>query len=232
MWLIYGEEQVDEPGFLRKIISSIAGAKEEKGNISSMANEKLIELFVNGNVESAFDEIVNRYTDKVYGISLRITRNPSDAEEVLQEVFLTLTKKIDTFRGESKFSSWLYKVTVNASYMHLRSEKKHETDISLEDYVPYDEEGTLHGRMMSKDWSSRPDRALLSKEAMEIIERGVSGLPESYRVVFHLRDVEGLSSEEVSEVLGLSVPAVKSRLHRGRLFLRDKLSDYFYEWSG
>jgi len=103
--------------------------------------------------------------------------------------------------------------------------------VSLEDYVPYDENGTLMGRIKAKDWSDKPDKALLSEEAMEIIEKAVNELPEPYRVVFHLRDVEGFSNQEVSEVLGLSVPALKSRLHRARLYLRDKLSDYFYEWS-
>jgi len=87
------------------------------------------------------------------------------------------------------------------------------------------------GRIKAKDWSDRPEKALLSKEAMEIIEKAVDELPEPYRVVVHLRDIEGLSNEEVSVLLDLSVPALKSRLHRARLFLRDKLSDYFYERS-
>jgi len=216
---------VRETGFLRRIISSITGA--QKGE----SDEGLIELFVTRNDESAFEKIVNRYGCKIYGLALRITSDHHSAEEVLQEVFLTLIKKSGTFKGEAKFSSWLYRITVNSSYMHLRRVKKHETDVSLDGYVPYDENGTLMGRIKSKDWSDRPDRVLFSKEAMEIIEKAVSELPESYRVVFHLRDIEGLSNEEISEILGISVPAVKSRLHRARLFLRDKLSDYFHEWS-
>lgn len=220
-----------ETGFLKKIISTIAGKGDTKEKFLSTSDEKLIETFINENNQSAFEEIVRRYVDKIYGLALRITRNPNDAEEVLQEVFLTLAKKIGTFRREAKFSSWLYRVTVNASYMYLRSQRKHETDTSLDDYVPYDENGTLMGRVASNDWSDRPDKALISKEAMEMIEKAVKELPASYRVVFHLRDIEGLSNEEVADILGLSVPAVKSRLHRGRLFLRDKLSDYFYEWS-
>jgi RNA polymerase sigma-70 factor (ECF subfamily) len=218
-----------ETGFLKKLISTVTGAKN-KITVNT-PDEKLIELFVTKNDESAFDEIINRYGCKIYGLALRITRDPYSAEEVLQEVFLSLIKKLDTFRGESKFSSWLYRITVNASYMRLRSEKKHESDISLDNYVPYDENGTLMGRVALKDWSGRPDKALLSKEAIETIEKAIGELPEPYRVVFHLRDVEGLSNEEIAGVLGLTVPAVKSRLHRARLFLRDKLSDYFYEWS-
>jgi len=217
---------VADASFLHRIISSLRG---EKGNKS---DEELIGLFIGQRDVGAYEEILKRYQDKIYGLALRITRNPTDAEDILQEVFLTLTRKIDTFRGESKFSSWLYRIAVNASYMHLRGEKKHETDVSLEDYAPYDEKGTLMGRIASKDWTDRPDKVLFSKEALDIIEKAVNQLPESYRVVFHLRDVEGLSNEEVAEILGLSIPAIKSRLHRGRLFLRDKLSDYFYEWSG
>jgi RNA polymerase sigma factor, sigma-70 family len=221
--------------FLRRIIRTISGAREEENNFSDhpavSSDEELVGLFVTENNEGAFEEIVNRYGDKVYRLALRITRNNHSAEEVLQEVFLTLVKKLDTFRSEAKFSSWLYRVAVNASYMYLRADKKYESDLSLDNYAPYDEQGTLMGRIKVKDWSDTPDEVLFSKEAMAIIERAVAELPESYRVVFHLRDIEGLSNDEVARVLGLSVSAVKSRLHRARLFLRDKLSDYFYEWS-
>ncbi len=196
-------------------------------NRKNLSDEKLVRLFVKNEDEEAFNEIVNRYGDKIYGLALRITRNPSDAEEAMQEVFLTLIKKLDTFRGESKFSSWLYRVAVNTIYMHLRSNKKYENEVSLEDYAPYNENGTLHG-IKDKDWSSRPDKALLSKESLEIIERAAAELPEPNRVVFILRDIEGFSNEEVAEIVKLSVPAMKSRLHRARLFLRDRLSDYLF----
>jgi RNA polymerase sigma-70 factor (ECF subfamily) len=222
---------VRETGFFGRILSTIAGKGDIRGKFFSIPDEKLVEAFINENNQSAFEEIVARYADRIYGLALRITRDPGDAEEVLQEVFLALVRKMDTFRQEAKFSSWLYRVAVNASYMHLRSQRKHDADTSLDEYTPYDENGTLMGRVASRDWSDRPDKALISKEAMETIEKAVAELPESYRVVFHLRDIEGLSNEEVADILGLSVPAVKSRLHRGRLFLRDKLSDYFYEWS-
>lgn len=209
--------------------SSARGYSKEVAllNRKNLSDEKLVRLFVENEDEEAFNEIVNRYTDKIYGLALRITRNPSDAEETLQEVFITLIKKLDTFREESKFSSWIYRVTANASYMHLRNNKKYENEVSLEDYAPYNENGTLHG-IKDKDWSSRPDKALLSKESLEIIDRAAAELPEPYRVVFILRDIEGFSNEEAAEVLKLSVPAIKSRLHRARLFLRDRLSDYFF----
>ena len=217
-----------EIGFFKKLIKVIVS--EDKNYISDKSDEELVNLYTNDGEESAFDEIVSRYSDRIYGFAFRITRNTSDAEEVFQEVFLTLTKKLDTFRGESKFSSWLYRVTVNASYMYLRSQKKHESNISLENYAPYDDKGTLMGRIMDKDWSSRPDIIIYGKEALKIIDESINELPESYRTVFHLRDIDGLSNEEVADILEITVPAVKSRLHRARLFLRDKLSDYFHEW--
>jgi RNA polymerase sigma-70 factor, ECF subfamily len=130
----------------------------------------------------------------------------------------------------SKFSTWLYRVTINASIMHIRLEKRHEINLSLENYVPYDEEGSLMGRIVDKDWGNRPDIIIFSKEAMEVLDHAISELPENYRIVFQLRDIIELSNEEISEILGISKGAVKSRLHRARLYLRDKISDYFYEW--
>jgi len=216
-----------EIGFINKLINAIVSDSKQ---ISAVSDEELVRMYAQSGDEGAFDEIVGRYADKIYGFALRITRNPSDAEEVFQEIFLTLSRKLETFRGESKFSSWLYRVTVNASYMYLRSQKKHENNISLDNYAPYDEHGTLMGRIMYKDWSSRTDIIIFNKEAVIIIEKAINELPEFCRTVFHLRDIEGLSNEEVSDILEISVPAVKSRLHRARLFLRDKLSDYFHEW--
>ena len=220
-----------ESRYLRKLIGHSYKARSREINLSSVPDERLIELYINERDQSAFEVIFNRYVDKVYGIALRVTRDPDQSEEILQEVFITLIRKAESFRGEAKFSTWLYRVTMNASLMHLRGEKKYESDISLDEYVPYDEKGTLMGRIKSKDWSSRPDIIIYSKEALKIIDDAVNELPESFRAVFHLRDIEGLSNEECSRILDISVPAVKSRLHRARLFLRDKLSDYFSEWS-
>jgi RNA polymerase sigma-70 factor (ECF subfamily) len=197
-------------------------------NHKELSDEELVRSFLETQDEESFNEIVNRYGDKIYRLALRITHNPTDAEDVLQEVFIKLVKKLHTVRGESKFSTWLYRVTANESYMHVRTEKKYKSDISLEKFVPYDEDGTLKG-VEAKDWSDRPDEVLIDKEVMEMIENAVNELPMLYRAVFHLRDVEGLTSHEVTKLLGLSLPNVKSRIHRARLFLRDRLSDYFYE---
>ncbi len=194
----------------------------------NLFDEELVRLFLETKDEAAFNEIVNRYGDKIYRLALRITGNHSDADDVLQEVFLAM-EKLHTFREESKFSTWLYRVAANASFMHLRAKRKiYENEVSLEDYTLYSEYGALEG-VQIKEWSDRPDELLLGREGMEMIESAVNQLPVSYRVVFHLRDVEGLTNPEVATALGLSLTTVKSRLHRARLFLRDKLSDYFYE---
>ena len=199
-------------------------------DLEKLSDEELVRAFLDRKDEAAFNEIVNRYGDKIYRLALRITRNHSDAEEVLQEAFIIIMNKINTFREESKFSTWLHKVATNTSYIHLRyGKKKYENEQSLEDYTPYDESGVLKG-VQVKDWSDRPDGELLSREAMEIIEGAVNELPVTHRVVFHLRDVEGFSNQDVAKALGISLTAVKSRIHRARLFLRDRLSDYFYEW--
>lgn len=193
-----------------------------------LSDEELVRMFVEERDEDAFNEIANRYGEKVFRLALRITHSTHIADEVLQEVFLTLVEKLDSFREESTFSTWLYRVATNASLIQIRNEKRDGRNISLEEYVPYDEKGMLLGISL-KDWSHTPDEVLVEKEGLEVIDRAINELPEKYRIIFHLRDVEGLTNKEVGDILGLSISAVKSRIHRARLYLRDKLSDYFYE---
>lgn len=203
---------------------------EYKYRVANLTDEELVELYVSTTDELLFDEIVNRYANCIYGTALRITRNHHDSEEVLQEVLLLLAKKIDTFRSDSKFSTWLYRVTLNTCYSRVRTESKHTKDISLDDYAPYDKNGSLGGKVKLKEWSNNPYLILYRKEALEIVENAIADLPEKYRVVIILKDIEQLSQDEISDILGISVGAVKSRLHRARLFVRDKISDYFEEW--
>lgn len=203
---------------------------EYKFRVTNFTDEELVELYVSTTDELLFEEIVNRYSNCIYATAFRITRNHHDSEEVLQEVLLLLAKKIDTFRSDAKFSTWLYRVTLNTCYGRLRSESKHIKDISLDDYVPYDKNGSLGGKVKSKEWSNNPYLILYRKEAMEIIEKAIADLPEKYRIVLHLRDIEQLPQDEISGILDISVGAVKTRLHRARLFVRDKISDYFQEW--
>src|ERR671925_46906 len=111
--------------------------------LKELADEELIKLFTKEKNEGAFNEIVERYTERIYRLALRITNNHSDAEEVLQEVFIVLIEKLDTFREESRFSTWLYRVAANVGYMCLRNERKYHSDVSLDSYVSYDEDGSL-----------------------------------------------------------------------------------------
>ena len=191
-----------------------------------LTDEQLVGLFLEKRDEEAFNEIVDRYADKIYRLALRITRNPSDAEDILQEAFLSI-EKLDALREGSKFSTWFYRVALNSCFMQLRAEKKHRKNLSLDDYQPYMEAGALEA-IQRTNWHVRPDETVLGRERMERIEKALGELPAAYRVVFHLRDIEGFSNLEAAKILDLSLPNVKSRIHRARLLLREKLSDYFY----
>jgi RNA polymerase sigma-70 factor (ECF subfamily) len=186
--------------------------------------EILVKEFQGGNLE-AYDQIAERYQKKIYGLSFNLCRNQMDAQDVTQEVLLTLYKKINTFQGKSAFSSWVYRITLNATYMKLRSKKK-EPNVSLDDMMPSFNGSGFHQEKI-QDWSESTESLLFTNETKEIIQKAVDLLPEKEKVVFVLRDVDGLSTEKVSEILDLTIPAVKSRLHRARLFLRKKLSNYF-----
>lgn len=194
------------------------------------SDEELVEMYVNEQEEGAFNELVDKHGDKIYRTAFRITRDQTAAEEVLQNVFLILVQSLHSFRNDSKFTTWLYKVVLNTSYMYLRSQKKvNGKELHIEDLVKFDESGYLKDVHM-KDWSEVPEDRLLDEEGNELLEKAINELPEKYRVVFQLKDVEGMSNQEVSDVLDLSLPAVKSRALRARLFLRDKLSDYYSEF--
>ena len=190
--------------------------------------EALVKDFQAGNLD-AYDKIVELYQKRIYALSFNLMRNQMDAQDVAQEVLLTLFKKIHTFQGKSAFSSWVYRITLNSSYMKLRSKKK-EPKISIDELLPsFNSTGFQQEKI--QDWSENTESLLFTNETREIINKAVSLLPEKEKVVFLLRDVEGLSTEKVSEVLDLTIPAVKSRLHRARLFLRKKLSGYFEEYN-
>jgi RNA polymerase sigma-70 factor (ECF subfamily) len=169
--------------------------------------------------------LVETYGDRVYRLARRITGSNEDAEEVAQDALWTAARKIHTFKGESAFGSWLYRITANAAYMKLRARKSKANEIALDDVLPsLDEEGR-HFEPMD-DWSSRVDAAALQGELREHLEGAIAALPPEYRTALILHDLEGLSNPDIAEALGISLPAVKSRVHRSRLFLRQRLSDY------
>jgi RNA polymerase sigma-70 factor (ECF subfamily) len=171
-------------------------------------------------VESLFD----RYHGKVYGLAMSILKNQSDAEEAVQDVFLTVVRKADRFRGNSTLYSWIYRICVNACLIRLRKGRRTET-VPIEEFLPAFTRDGVHASPV-EDWSREVERRMLNKELGQVIKRISDELSEEYRVVFVLSDVEGLSNEETAKILDLTVPAVKSRLHRSRLYLRERLSRY------
>jgi len=194
--------------------------------LDSKTDLELISDFQKGNQHS-FEELIGRYSEKAYSLALRLTRNQQDAEEVLQDVFVTVFRKIGGFEGKSSFSSWLYRVTVNAALMKLRKNKQ-DPAVLMEDLMPH-----INLKVMEKCCDKNDtDKVALRNEIMVVLEKAISRLPDDYRPVFVLRDVDGLTSREVSKMLNLTVPAVKSRLHRSRLMLRRRLARFFKEYLG
>jgi RNA polymerase sigma-70 factor (ECF subfamily) len=173
----------------------------------------------------AMEQLVERYLNRVYRLALRITGSNEDAEEVAQDALWAAGRKIHTFKGESAFGSWLYRITANAAYMKLRSRKAKANEIALDDVLPALDEGGVHFEPMD-DWSQRVDEQALQGELRRVLEQAIDDLPPDYRTVLVLHDVEGVPNPEIAETLRLSLPAVKSRIHRSRLFLRKRLNQY------
>lgn len=182
----------------------------------------LVHAAKGGDVQ-AFEELVRRYDRNVFRIAQHITHNREDAEDVVQDAFLKAYENLNQFQGQSKFYTWLVRIAVNEALMKLRRLKPGRT-VSLDEDVKT-EEDSLPREVA--DWSPNPEQQYNQAELKDILTRTIQGLPMSFRTVFVLRDVEGLSTEETAEALELSVPAVKSRLLRARLQLRERLNRYF-----
>ena len=172
---------------------------------------------------AAFEQLLKRYDRNVFRIANHITQNREDAEDVVQDAFLKAYQKLDQFQGNSKFYTWLVRIAVNEALMKLRKRKASKT-VSIDEDVETDE-GFVPREVT--DWSPNPEQLYKQAELGDILEKTIHGLPAGFRTVFVLRDVEGLSTEETAEALGLSIPAVKSRLLRARLQLRERLSRHF-----
>lgn len=196
-------------------------------NEKKVTDAMLIAQFRKGSL-AAFEEIVARYEAKVFNLAMRFTRNQEDAEEVLQDVFTTIYKKLAGFEGKSAFSSWLYRIIVNAAFMKLRK-RKQNTTVSIEDLAPAVKQYCIERETLL---DARSDTLTINRELRDRVQGAIDRLPEQYRAVFVLRDVDGLTNQEVSEILDLSIPAVKSRLHRSRLMLRRKLQRYYEDFTG
>ena len=187
----------------------------------------LIQGFKDGSKE-CFEELILRHEHKIYSIALRYTKSTEDAEEVMQDVCVTLFKKVESFEGKSAFSSWLYRIVVNTSLMKLRKRRQDKSTLiddlnaqAKRDYFARSSESLQGGESVS-----------IQKQTRAALEVAVNKLSDEYRTVFLMRDVEGLSNEEVSKALDISIPAVKSRLHRARLMLQKKLDRYWKDYQG
>lgn len=174
---------------------------------------------------AAAESLVSQYGDRVYRLAFRITGNREDAEEVAQDALWAATRKIHSFKGESAFGSWLYRIAANAAYQKLRRRKVRDHEVSWEDLSPHFDDERRHLETV-EDWSSKVEEPALQEEVRSVLQSAIETLPPDYRTAFLLHDVEGLSNPEIVRSLGLSLPAVKSRIHRSRLFLRRRLSDY------
>src|SRR5690348_4665585 len=172
---------------------------------------------------TAFNELVNRYSRKIFRLAKHITQNDEDAEDVLQETFLKAFEHLGDFQGQSKFYTWIVRIAVNESLMKLRKRKSDRT-VPLDEPVDTGEDQVVREIAV---WEDNPEQKYSREEMANILEEAVDTLRPAFRTVFVLRDIEELSTEETAEALGISVPAVKSRLLRARLKLRDKLNRYF-----
>jgi len=197
-------------------IQSVAGENEQHPDVA------LVERVRDGDV-SAYDTLVRKYERQLFRIAQHITQNREDAEDVMQDAFLKAYEKLDQFQGNSKFYTWLVRIAVNESLMRLRKRRSGKM-VSIDEDIQT-EEGSMPRDFA--DWDPNPEQNYTQAELTEILRKTIQGLPRGFRVVFVLRDVEGLSTEETAETLGLSIPAVKSRLLRARLQLRERLTRHF-----
>lgn len=168
----------------------------------------------------AFEELLQKFETKVWFLALRITRNREDAEEVLQDVFTTVFRKIWTFRGQASLSSWIFRVAYNHALIKVRRRQKHKA-VGIDDVGEGIPLRGLRSEHTDVDYMS------IRHELRAALDAALAKLPRDYRMIFVLRDVDGLSNEETAEVMGMSVAATKSKLHRGRLLLRAALAKHW-----
>ncbi|MDA0262721.1 MAG: sigma-70 family RNA polymerase sigma factor [Chloroflexi bacterium] len=167
-------------------------------------------------LERAFTEIVEQYSDLAYSVAIRMLRNAEDAEDAVQEAYISAFKALPKFKGQSKLSTWLYRIVVNACLMKIRKDKsraKYISEKNFDDAIVY-------------DWKNDPEDAAVNSELRSNLEEGLDRLPPDLRAALVLRDIQGLSTEEAAEALNISIASMKSRLHRARVQLRKRLDEY------
>jgi len=190
----------------------------------TMPTEISLEALIAGD-RAEFARLVDAYSSPIYRLGLRMLGNPQDAEDILQNTFLNVLTHISEFEGRSSLATWLYRIAANEALMLIRKKKP---EVNLDDAESADEAEDLLPTQFV-DWSALPEAQLLSGEGKQTLDQAIQALPESMRLVFLLRDVEGLSIRETAEALNLTETNVKTRLLRARLFLREQLSAYYGE---
>ena len=191
-----------------------------EATVTQREERKLVEGCRRGDFD-CFERLMARYEKKIYNLALRMLRDPDDAREILQETFLKVYDNLEKFRGEAQMSTWIYRIAMNEALMRIRKDKHRPRSLEI-----VDEDGERR-EIDVEDWKPRPVDRALTKELGGELDRAVALLPEDYRGAFLLRDIEGLSNEQIAKAMKLSVPAVKSRIHRARVFLRNELATYF-----
>ncbi|MGQ0508414.1 MAG: RNA polymerase sigma factor [Myxococcaceae bacterium] len=175
---------------------------------------------------AAFERLVELHRDRVFALALRMTRSEQDAAEITQDTFLSAYQNLESFRGDAAFGSWVHRIAANNALMKLRHQRVVKAAEAEIQGPEFNERGSL-AEYPQQDWSRRADEKALDAELGKAIEQATERLPEGYREVFLLKDVDGLSYEEIAEITGDSVPAIKSRLHRARLALREAIDEFY-----
>ena len=168
--------------------------------------------------DAKFEEIVGEHSNFVYNVAYRMMGNPDDADEVVQDTFLSAYRARDRFRGDAQVTTWLYRIAVNASLMRLRKASRRQ-EIATDP-------AEVFKKIDNVDWADAPDKAALNNELKQKLEQSIRTLPDDLRSAVVLRDVQGLANDEAADVLDISVSALKARLHRGRVMLRGILAEY------
>ncbi|WP_257458323.1 RNA polymerase sigma factor [Archangium lipolyticum] len=179
---------------------------------------------------SAFEALVDANRDKVYGLALRMTRSEADAAEIAQDTFLSAYQHLKDFRGDAAFGSWVHRIAANNSLMRLRHRRVVQAAEGELQGPEFTERGSL-AEYPAQDWSRSAEGRILDAELGRAIQEATDRLPEGYREVFLLKDLDGLSYEQIAEVTGDSIPAIKSRLHRARLALREAIDRFYNQGS-
>ncbi len=208
---------VDQPTSSAKVSKPFFNQQMDFKNEETL----LIEQLKNGD-HGSFETIFSLYGNKVYNQAIRLLGNSSDAEDVVQEVFLLVYRKSKSFQGKSKFSTWLYRLTINAAITKLR--QRQDRCVSIDDFLPRFSQDGHHAVRPVVDWSQEVDKLASNLDLSRALSRAIDQLQPLDKAVLVMSDLEDMSNREIGEILGLSVLAVKARLHRARLFLRGKLA--------